>query len=315
MNRENCWPMILLGGASETGHDGIGAFQEWPQLASVRDCVKYSARPASVQLIPRHLERAVRSSVYGRPGPTYIDLPGDLLQTRIPTSSIELIPAPAPPPVILPEQKSIQHAATLIKNSAKPLVIIGKGAAYGRAEQELLNFVMATNLPILATPMGKGVIPDDNPQLVAAARSTALEGADLVLLIGARLNWMLHFGHAPRWCQNVKVIQIDLCAEELHNSAAVALQGDIRATVAALSSALTTWRYPDSAPWWQNLKLKCDQNVEATKALSQDANMPLNYYAAFDPICKFIDKDTYIVSEGRVCDGVRFNHRELNKRS
>ena len=102
----------------------------------IRDCVKYSARPASVHLIPRHLERAVRSSVYGRPGPSYIDLPGDLLQTRVPLSSIELVPAPPPAPVILPDQKSLQHAATLIRNSAKPLVIIGKGAAYGRAEQE-----------------------------------------------------------------------------------------------------------------------------------------------------------------------------------
>ena len=114
-------------------------------------------------------------------------------------SSIELVPAPPPAPVILPDQKSLQHAATLIRNSAKPLVIIGKGAAYGRAEEEIRNFARATNLPLLATPMGKGVISDDNPQLVAAARSTALEGADTVLLLGARLNWMLHFGHSPRW--------------------------------------------------------------------------------------------------------------------
>ena len=96
--------MILLGGASETGHEGIGAFQEWPQLDSVRSCVKYSARPASVDLISRHLERAVRSAVYGRPGPTYIDLPGDLLQTRVPLSSVPLLPAPAPPPIIVPTQ-------------------------------------------------------------------------------------------------------------------------------------------------------------------------------------------------------------------
>ena len=85
--------MVLLGGASETGQEGLGAFQEWPQLESVRACVKYAARPASVDLIPRHLERAVRTSVYGRPGPTYIDLPGDLLNTRVPENSVELLGA------------------------------------------------------------------------------------------------------------------------------------------------------------------------------------------------------------------------------
>ena len=292
--------MILLGGASETGHEGIGAFQEWPQLDSVRTCVKYSARPAAVDMIPRHLERAVRSAVYGRPGPSYIDLPGDLLNTRVPVSSVSMMPAPPPPPVIVPAHDSLQMAATLLKNSAKPLVIIGKGAAYGRAEQEIQQFSKMTNLPLLATPMGKGVIPDDSPQLVAAARSSALEGADTVLLLGARLNWMMHFGQPPRWSRNINIIQVDVCAEEMHNSvtAAVALQGDIRATVAALCQHVQGWSYPDSAPWWQTLKTKSEQNVEATKQLAEDASVPLNYYAAFDPISKLIDKNTYVVSEG-----------------
>ena len=104
MTRENCWPMVLLGGATETAHEGIGGFQEWPQLESVRAAVKFAARPAAVELVPRQLERAVRTAVYGRPGPTYVDLPGDLLNTRVPASSVSLGPAPAPPPVTLPAQ-------------------------------------------------------------------------------------------------------------------------------------------------------------------------------------------------------------------
>ena len=147
--------MILLGGASETAHEGIGAFQEWPQMESVRTCVKYCARPASVNMISRHLERAVRASVYGRPGPCYIDLPGDLLQTRVPGSSVTLLPAPPPPPLTLPADDQLQLATSLIRNSAKPLVIIGKGAAYSRAEEEIRKFAEMTNLPLLATPMGE----------------------------------------------------------------------------------------------------------------------------------------------------------------
>ena len=202
--------MILLGGATETGHEAIGGFQEWPQLESVRTAVKFSARPASVDLIPRLLERAVRTSVYGRPGPSYIDLPGDLLNTRVPASSVRLLPAPSPPPVLAPSSASLQEAATVLQNSAKPLIIVGKGAAYARAEAEIRQLASVTNIPVLATPMGKGVIPDSSPSLVAAARSTALEGADTVLLLGARLNWMLHFGQPPRWSasQPPAIIQV-----------------------------------------------------------------------------------------------------------
>ena len=298
--RENCWPMVLLGGASETGQEGLGAFQEWPQLESVRNCVKYAARPSSVELIPRHLERAVRTSVYGRPGPTYIDLPGDLLNTRLPEASVHLPRPPPPPPVILPPPERIQKAAALIRNATKPLVIIGKGAAYGEAEEEIREFARSSNVPLLATPMGKGVIPDDSPQLVAAARSAALEGADLVLLLGARLNWMLHFGQPPRWSSSVRIIQVDICAEELHNSvpAAVGLQGDIRATVRQLTGQLGGWSYPHTAPWWETLREKVEQNVKATESLAGDSSLPLNYYAAFKPISELVTENTYVVSEG-----------------
>ena len=298
--KENCWPMLLLGGACETGHEAVGAFQEWPQLESVRNCVKYAARPSSVELIPRHLERAVRTSVYGRPGPTYIDLPGDLLNTRLPEASVHLPRPPPPPPVILPPPERIQKAAALIRNATKPLVIIGKGAAYGEAEEEIREFARRSNVPLLATPMGKGVIPDDSPQLVAAARSTALEGADLVLLLGARLNWMLHFGQPPRWSSSVRIIQVDICAEELHNSvpAAVGLQGDIRATVRQLTGQLGGWSYPHTAPWWETLREKVEQNVKATESLAGDSSLPLNYYAAFKPISELVTENTYVVSEG-----------------
>jgi len=298
--KENCWPLILLGGACETGHEGIGAFQEWPQMESLSACVKYSARPATVDLIPRHLERAIRSSVYGRPGPTYIDLPGDLLNTRVMSSTINFLPQPPSPPSILPEEKTIQEACAVLRSAAKPLIIVGKGAAYSRAEEAIQAFAAQTNVPVLATPMGKGVIPDDSSQLVAAARSTALGGTDTVLLLGARLNWMLHFGIAPRWSNKIKIIQIDLCAEELHNSvqATVALQGDIRATVQAMSRCISGWSFPSSAPWWQTLRTKKDLNVQATQALADDPSEPLNYYAAFKPLVPFITKDTYVVSEG-----------------
>ena len=97
---------------------------------------------------------------------------------------------------------------TLLKQSQKPLVIVGKGCSYGMAEQEARRFIEQFNLPFLATPMGKGTLDDRHPLSVGAARSTALKDADCILLLGARLNWMLHFGKPPRFDPNVKIIQV-----------------------------------------------------------------------------------------------------------
>ena len=215
----NCWPMIVIGGSSDTDQEGLGAFQEWPQVEAARQYSKYSARPPSLELIPRCIELAFKHSTYGRPGATYVDFPGDLLKRRTIRKYIDLgTKTILPPPMSCPPQNEIDRAAQCLKNGSKPLVIIGKGANYSRAEKEVLNLIENHNLPFLPTPMGKGCVSDANPFSVASARSMALLEADVILLLGARLNWILHFGRPPRFKKDVKIIQVDLCAEEMHNS-------------------------------------------------------------------------------------------------
>ena len=224
----NCWPMITIGGSSDTDQEGLGAFQEWPQVESCRLYTKYAARPPSLELVPRCIELAMRHSVYGRPGASYIDFPGDLLRARICRRSINYGPiVTLPPPISTPLKEDIQRAAETLKSASKPLVIVGKGAAYSRAEKEVLKLITDCNLPFLPTPMGKGCVSDLDSHSVASARSLALLEADVIILLGARLNWILHFGRLPRYNPNVKFIQVDLCAEEMHNSkqASVALLG------------------------------------------------------------------------------------------
>ncbi|XP_023322403.1 2-hydroxyacyl-CoA lyase 1 [Eurytemora carolleeae] len=298
--KENCWPMILIGGSSETRQEGVGAFQEWPQIESVRVSTKYCGRPAQVDLIPRQLERAVRTSVYGRPGPCYIDLPGDMLNMRVKYKDVYFNPLPPPPPKMLPEDRNMMEAIELLKSAKRPLIIIGKGAAYGRAEMELRALTRELNIPVLPTPMGKGVIPDDSDLVISAARSKVLEEADVVLLVGARLNWMLHFGTPPRWSSTVKVIQMDICAEEMHNSihSSVALQGDIQVTTARLNILKGNFKFSNSSPWWIELRKKCRENGASTHELCMDETVPLNYYAAFNQFSQTIPDSTYIVSEG-----------------
>lgn len=298
----NCWPLLVLGGSCPEDHEGIGGFQEWPQVEASKPYCKYAARPPSAALIPLHVEKAIRYATYGRPGATYLDLPATILKQTVDESKISLVLPCPEPPIIFPDSRLVEKAADLLMHSEKPLIIVGKGAAYGRAELAVQNLVHLTGLPFLPTPMGKGVVPDTDPCCVSSARTYALQQSDVILLLGARLNWMLHFGRPPRFQNNVKVIQVDLCAEELHNSVSstVAIQGDINCTVEHLIKALQNrkWSVNKNSHWWKQLNLKGDNNKKIMEQMSSNVEVPLNYYAVFKCIQQFIPNDCIICSEG-----------------
>jgi 2-hydroxyacyl-CoA lyase 1 len=167
-------PMIVIGGASDTGLDGRGAFQELDQISCAKPVTKYAARPHSIRNIPIVVERAVRYAMYGNPGACYIDLPNDLLYSKMNDNDIvyparvELFPA-----MILPEP-TVDATIDLLKNAKTPLVIVGKGIAYGDAQAEMREFIEKSNIPFLATPMGKGVVRDDDEHNAGSARSYIL---------------------------------------------------------------------------------------------------------------------------------------------
>lgn len=297
--KENCWPLLVIGGSSDTDQEGLGAFQEWPQVESCRLYTKYAARPSSLDLIERCVEKAVRASTYGRPGASYIDLPGNLLSST--TKTVHYGPSLIlPPPPIVPIEPDILKAANLLKNSKRPLIIIGKGASYSRAEFNIRSLISKCNLPFLATPMGKGCVSDKDVHSVASARTLALQTADVIVLLGARLNWILHFGMPPRFRSQVQFIQVDLCSEELHNSrqAGVALQGDVASTVALLQPHLSDWSIDQNGNWWQDLKQKCDANKKSFDIMALDEGQPLNYYAALKAVNDSLPEDAIVVSEG-----------------
>ncbi|CAN7996723.1 unnamed protein product [Ixodes pacificus] len=201
-------PMLLVGGACDQDVEGLGAFQECLQVEACRSYTKYACRPSSIQLIPMHIEKAVRASLYGRPGATYLDLPGNMILGEVASEALTDPPCCPDPPRVLAEPPTVAQALNLLREAKRPLVIVGKGASYARAEKSVREFLESTGLPYLPTPMGKGLLPDDHPQCISPARSNALsQEADVILLLGARLNWMLHFGRPPRFSAGVKIIQ------------------------------------------------------------------------------------------------------------
>uniref|UniRef100_A0A8K9ULM6 2-hydroxyacyl-CoA lyase n=1 Tax=Oncorhynchus mykiss TaxID=8022 RepID=A0A8K9ULM6_ONCMY len=263
---------------------------------------KFSARPSSLDMISSVVEKAVRTSMYGRPGAVYVDISGDMVNAKVDRSRVREVPCCPPPPVSMADHMAITEALAVLKGAKRPLLIIGKGAAHGRAEGALRELVEGCGLPFLPTPMGKGVLPDDHPNCVAAARSRALLQSDVVVLLGARLNWILHFGLPPRFDPHVKVIQVDLCAEEMGNNMqpAAALLGDVNAIVKQILEYVHKdgWKYPADTEWWTTLKEKMAANATMTKALALQSTTPMNYYQVFHHISQLLPHDCVIVSEG-----------------
>ncbi|XP_071812364.1 2-hydroxyacyl-CoA lyase 1-like [Apostichopus japonicus] len=302
----NAWPCLVIGGSSDSDQEGMGAFQEFPQVESARLCTKFTARPSSIAQIPFYIEKAFRVSMYGRPGACYLDFPGDMINGSVSNNDVRFFPKVCAPPKVLADPDRITDAANLLIKAQRPLVIIGKGAAYAHAEDSIKDFIDRFSLPFLPSPMGKGVVPDDDPHCVNAARSRALLQADVVLLLGSRLNWILHFGLPPRFAPDVKFIQIDICPEELGTNIGsertIGVAGHLDAAVQQLTTQLNTfhrgWKYPSRTLWWQTLTDKISENKKKSIALSRDPSIPMNYYVALGKIQSMIPKDSIIVSEG-----------------
>ncbi len=298
----NNWPMILIGGASDLSQDGMGAFQDAPQVEAARPFTKYAIEVNRVEKIPYFVEQAVRQSIYGRPGAVYLDVPGDIITGKCDEDlAPQKVRVPEPPRTFA-DPASIEAALAALKTAQKPLVIVGKGAAYANASDDVRAFIESTQLPFLASPMGKGVMPDDHPLSVGAARSFALQNADLVLLMGARLNWIMHFGLPPRFNPDVRVIQMDISAEEIGTNvpAEVALVGDAKAITGQLNQSLKQqpWQFSAENTWRTGIAKKIEENQAANAAQFEDDSVPMNYYRVLKEIRDILPRDAIIASEG-----------------
>jgi 2-hydroxyacyl-CoA lyase 1 len=300
--RENLWPMILIGGASPTDQNGMGAFQEEDQVAAAKPYCKYAHRVEAHDRIPYYVEQAVRTSLFGRPGPVYLDMPADVIDGRVDESTIPEAPTVGEPPRMYADPEAVRRALDVVKSGERPLVIVGKGMAWARAESEMRQFIDRTQLPFLASPMGKGVVPDNHPLSVGAARSHALEEADVILLAGARLNWIMHYGRPPRFRRDVRIVQLDSHAEQMgHNVAAeVSLLGDGRAVMGQLNAVLADdpWKYGNDTPWRKSIAETIAANEAAVAGMRDDDSAPTNYYRAFRDVSGWLRPDDIIVGEG-----------------
>jgi 2-hydroxyacyl-CoA lyase len=300
--QQNCWPMLLIGGASETYRNGMGAFQEERQVLAATPVSKWAHAIEHVNRIPFYVEMAVRQSIYGRPGAAYLDIADDIITGKCDLEkAIEVHRCPDPPRTMAMPQ-DIERALDVLQSAQRPLALIGQGMASSHAEEEVRKFIERTQIPFVRTPKGKGVLPDDHPLSAGAARSLALLEADVVFLMGARFNWILHFGLPPRYNKDVRVVQLDIEPEAMHQNkpAEVALVGDGKAIVAQLNSALSgrQWFHPEGSPWRQAIAKKAAENAAMIAPQIADDSAPGGYYRLFRDIREWLPKDTVLCSEG-----------------
>ena len=309
----NCFPMILVSGSSEREIVDLqqGDYEEMDQLAIAKPLCKAAFRVLHAEDIGVGIARAIRAAVSGRPGGVYLDLPAKLFAQTMDKAAGQksLIKVVDPAPKQIPAPDAVKRAVDLLKSAKKPLVILGKGAAYAQADAEIKAFVEKSGIPYLPMSMAKGLLPDNHNQSASAARSYVLAEADVVMLVGARLNWLLSHGKGKTWgAEGAKAagkqqfIQVDISPTEMDSNVAIAapVVGDIGSCISALNQAMGSgWNKPPS-DWTGAIAERKDKNLtKMAETLSKNPPV-MNFHSALNVIRNTVKENpkAYLVNEG-----------------
>ncbi|HEX4555375.1 MAG TPA: oxalyl-CoA decarboxylase [Xanthobacteraceae bacterium] len=303
----NCFPMILISGSSEREIVDLqqGDYEEMDQLAIAKPLCKAAFRVLHAADIGIGLARAIRAAVSGRPGGVYLDLPaklfGQVMDAEAGKKSLVKVIDPAPAQIPAPD--AVKRALDVLKSAKRPLIILGKGASYAQADDAIRSFVEKSGAPFLPMSMGKGLLPDTHPQCAGAARSTVLKDSDVVMLIGARLNWLLSHGKGKTWGEAPKkFIQIDIEPKEMDSNVEIVapVVGDIGSCVSALLAGMgDKWPAPP-ADWSGAVSKKREENVSKMAPRLMNNNSPMDYHGALGVLRTIIKErpDAILVNEG-----------------
>jgi len=302
----NGFPMIQISGSSDRAIVDLqqGDYEELDQMNAAKPYAKAAFRVNKPEDIGIGVARAIHAAVSGRPGGVYLDLTADVLGAPLDaeagTQSLVRVVEPAPRHIPAPE--SIARALDLLASAERPLIILGKGAAYAQADNDIRSFIEKTGIPYLPMSMAKGPLPDNHPQSAAAARSLVLSQADVVMLIGARLNWLLAHGKGPHWSQTARFVQVDISPTEIDSNRPIAapVVADIGSAISAFLTALKPGQIKPNPAWLATIAERKQHNVERMAA-HLDANpSPMDFYSALRAIRDVLAArpEIYVVNEG-----------------
>ncbi|MDA8120652.1 MAG: oxalyl-CoA decarboxylase, partial [Gammaproteobacteria bacterium] len=268
----NCFPMILISGSSDRAIVDLqqGDYEELDQMNAALPYAKAAYRVNRPQDIGIGVARAIHAAVSGRPGGVYLDLTAEVLGATLDAAvgKESLIKVVDPAPSQIPAPESIKRALDLLASAQRPLILLGKGAAYAQADKEIRSFVESTGIPFLPMSMAKGLLPDNHHQSAAAARSFAIGQADVVMLVGARLNWLLSHGKGPLWSQTTRFVQVDISPTEIDSNRAIAapVVGDIKSAMSAFLAMLKPGQIRPNSAWIDAIGERKKVNIERMAA-------------------------------------------------
>src|SRR5262245_21759066 len=308
----NCFPMILISGSSEREIVDLqqGDYEEMDQLAIAKPLAKAAFRVLHAEDIGVGIARAIRAAVSGRPGGVYLDLPARLFPQTIDAEAgrKSLIKVVDPAPRQIPAQESVQRALELLKSAKRPLIILGKGAAYAQADADIRALVEKTGIPYVPMAMAKGLLPDTHAQ-AAAARSYVLPEADVVMLIGARLNWLHSHGKGKTWggksakeWGGQRFIQVDISPQEADSNVRIdaPVVGDIGSCVSALLEAIGTNVPKPGTDWVGSIAERKSKNIEKMAETLAKNPTPMNFHSALNVVRDIVksNPEAMLVNEG-----------------
>src|SRR4051794_18881027 len=308
----NCFPMILISGSSEREIVDLqqGDYEEMDQLAIAKPVAKAAYRVLHAEDIGVGIARAIRAAVSGRPGGVYLDLPAKLFAQSIDAAAGRktLIKVVDAAPKQIPAPEALKRALDLLRSAKKPLIVLGKGAAYAQADADIKALVEKTGIPYLPMSMAKGLLPDTHELCASAARSFVLPGADVVMLIGARLNWLLSHGKGKTWggkghkdWGGQKFIQVDISPQEADSNVRIdaPVVGDVGSCVSAFLNEMKSWTKPP-AEWLNAIAEKKNGNVAKMGETLAKNPSPMNFHSALNVVRDIVkaNPDAMLVNEG-----------------
>ncbi|MDO8670012.1 MAG: thiamine pyrophosphate-binding protein, partial [Dehalococcoidia bacterium] len=309
--QESGWPLVVLGGSAYAHWRGLGGFQEAQQVAVAQPVSKWAIEVDSTERIPEYIHLALGKALSGRPGAVYLDFPGQIVNGTIAVDRMRLRriqPVPSRPH---PDPVAIQSIAEMLATAQRPLVLIGKGAAWADATEPLSRLV-GLGLPFVASPLGRGTVPDDDPRCVGAARSLALKQTDAILMVGGRFNWIFlsrggYSDAVGTWPPDVRIAQIDVVPEEMYSAVTVdiGVTADCATAIDALCDALSGRSLRSaSTGWLEELQAASLRNqASLQEQMSSDA-IPINCFRLWRDVRDSLDRDATVVVDGEITLGV-----------
>ena len=298
----DCAPVVAIGGSSPRVFLGMEAFQEIDQVAIMRPVTKWAERIYDARRIPELVATAFRQATTGRPGPVYLDLPGDTLGEKVEAESVVQPPAWRPAPRTLGDPGAVREAVALLARAERPVILGGSGVWWSDGAAAFRALVEATGIPFYTTPISRGLIPEDHALAFLNARSKAFAEADVVVAVGTRFNWMVQFGRPPRFAADLKVIHVDIDPTQLgHNRAVdVPIAGDARAVLEQLHAEAEGKLDPRRwAAWTGKLRaLDAEKSAEVDRAMSSDAT-PIHPLRLCKEVRDFLRRDAILVVDGQ----------------